>query len=219
MWRGCLGTENGFGKMLVPDACSLLFSAQVELNGKKLFEWLLGRYEVYVCSTVKYECFDLIQKNHVTIEDPNTFKRELSKKEVRNIDYTQCLEYLQDYCVENKLSDFSKLGDGEKNAMALGLHLSVKIDKPIIILTDDFEAEKTIVGILNEQKFAIPKSIPDIIIDLFKTDISIKENVARGALNDYFNLMKKAIEYERFKKRMKYNCRSFWEEKCGSKCH
>jgi hypothetical protein len=214
-----LATETGFKEILVPDACSLLFSAQVELRGRRIFEWLLDHYEVKVCSVVKYECFNLIQKNRVTIDDPNTFKRELSKKEVRDIDCIQCLEYLKRYCVVNNIPEFPKIGDGEKNAIALSLYLNTKCGKTITFLTDDFDAIKTIAEILNEQKFAIHKSVPDIIIDLFKTDLTINENVARGALQTYYNLMKKAIVHERFEKRMKYNCRSFWEENCGLNCH
>ena len=205
--------------LCVPDACSLLFSAQVELEGKKIFDWLLDRYQIYVCPEVKYECFQNIQKSRVEIDNPQKFKREVSRNQVRsNIDYSDCLRYLEKYCDENEMSRFSKLGDGEKNSVALSLYLNTKFGKSIILLIDDYEAIKAIAPILEEQKFAIQKSVPDFIIHLFKTNIHLSENRVNGALQSYYNIMKRAVLHKTSKDRMRFNCRSFWVRECGQKC-
>jgi len=204
--------------VLVPDACSLLFSAQVELKGKTVFERLLEQYIVHVCTTVKYECFEQIQKGRVTLDDPSEFKREISRKEYRENGIMPCLDYLDEYCKENGLPTFSKLGDGERIALALSLYLSASLRMPIVFLCDDFGATGPIERILAEQKFAIQKSVPDVIMDIFRTDQSVAENQANGALNTYYNVMTRAAVHSRFKNRMKYNCRNYWEEKCAVMC-
>ena len=203
----------------VPDACSLLFSAQVELKGKEIFEWLFDRYEVYICPEVKYECFRNIQKGRVEMSNPGKFRREVSRKEVQSrIDYGECLEYLEKYCDEKGMSEFLKLGDGEKNSVALSLYLNTQLKKPILFLVDDYDALKIIAPILNEQKFAIQKSVPDFIINLFRTDLTLNENQVKGALQSYYNIMRSAALHKTFKNRMKLNCRSFWVQKCGVRC-
>ena len=214
-----LTTEPSCCKNLyVPDTSALLFSAQVELKGKNIFEWLLDRHNVYICSEVKYECFDIIQKDRVDLYNPQKVKRYISKNEMPNRDYSDCLGYLKKYCVENELRKFLKLGSGEKNSVALSLYLSIKYDKPIILLIDDYGAEKTIASLLEERKFAIVKAVPDLIINLFQTNYDLNENQVRGALQSYYNIRRYAVVNDVFKKRMKFNCRSFWFEECGLKC-
>jgi len=133
-------------------------------------------------------------------------------------DYSECLKYLEEYCREKELSKFSKLGDGERESLALSLHLNVSLRQPVIFLTDDFEAMDVFAKILEDQKFAIQKSVPDIIIDLFQTNLNLHENETRGALSSYYNIMQKAIKHRIFKDRMKFNCRSFWSQYCASRC-
>ena len=205
--------------LCVADACSLLFSAQIELKGKNILEWLLDRNHIYIHPEVKYECFDKIQKGRVDLSDPQQFKRHISKNEFRNIDISDCLTYLEKYCDENGFSDFSKLGLGEKNSAALSLYLSINQKKPTILLTDDYEAEKTITPILQEQKFAIIKAVPDFIIYLFQTNYDLTENQIIGVLQSYYSIRRKPVVVRHlFDKRMKFNCRSYWIKECGLKC-
>jgi len=129
------------------------------------------------------------------------------------------LSYLEKYCDKKGFSTFSKLGLGEKNSVALSLYLSINQRKPIILLTDDYEAEKTITPILQEQKFAIIKAVPDFIIHLFQTNYGLTENQIRGVLQSYYSVRPKPVVVKNiFDKRMKFSCRSFWIKECGLKC-
>jgi hypothetical protein len=202
----------------VPDACSLLFSEQVELEGKAIFDWLLEQYQVYICPIVKQECFEVIQKQRVELDAPYAFKHKVSAKLVWNKDYAECLKYLDRYCTEKELHKFSELGEGERESLALSLHLSLNLRQPVVFLTDDFEAMDVFAKILVDQKFAIQKSVPDIIINLFQTNLSLQENKINGALSSYYNIMRKAIMHPIFRDRMKFNCRSRWSRFCASRC-
>ena len=205
----------------VPDASSLLFSAQIELEGRTIFEWILDEFEVYINTQVKYECFQNLQKRKVVLPYfGNKFKREISKREkkTRDFEYEKCLTYLERYCNENQASNFLKLGPGEKHCVALSLFINAKYDKPVTFLTDDFESIKIISPILNEYKFAIQKSIPDFLINLLKTNRVSNDNHIRGALQTYYNIMKKAVVHNKFKKRMRFNCHSYWIKNCGLRC-
>jgi hypothetical protein len=143
---------------------------------------------------------------------------KVSAKLVWKKDYTECLKYLESYCSEKKLNKFSELGDGERESLALSLHLNVSLRQPVIFLTDDFEAIDVFAKILADQKFAIQKSVPDIIINLFQTNLNLHENKINGALSSYYNIMQKAIMHQIFKDRMKFNCRSYWSQFCASRC-
>jgi hypothetical protein len=204
----------------IPDACSLLFAAQVEINGKNIFEWLLERYDVRICPEVKYECAATIRRGGVELYNSQKFNNQVAKKLVNNIDYSRCLEYLDSYCEQQKdTSGFLSLGDGERNSLALGLFLNAREAKPVIILTDDFGAIKIFDRIVAEQKFAIQMSIPDVIISLFKTDTSLAQNVIQGALQSYYHIRKnEALLHEVFRKRMHFACRDFWLQTCGANC-
>jgi len=205
--------------LCVADACSLLFSAQIELLGKNLLEWLLELNHVHICQEVKYECFDKIQKREVKLYNPQQFKRQISKNVLDNIDFSDCLNYLKTYCDQNGFPNFLDLGDGEKDSLALSLFLSINKKKPIIFLTDDYEAEETITPILLEQKFAIIKAVPDFMINLFQTNYGLTENQIRGVLQTYYSIRPNPLAIKKiFNRRMKFNCRSYWLEECGLKC-
>jgi hypothetical protein len=201
----------------VADACSLLFSAQIRLKGQSVFDWLLNKYDVYICSTVKYECLDKIQRNRVVIPDTVSFKRDLAMR-TSTLDCVECLRYLEAFCEEMGISKFLSLDEGEKHSIALALLLSVTLKKPVSILTDDFEAVEVFNEILNEQKFGIVQSLPDFIINVFKLNPAVDENITNGALQSYYNIMTKAILSITFKKRMRLSCRSLWFDKCGMRC-
>ena len=147
---------------------------------------------------MKQECFETIQKKGVELDAPFAFKNKVSGKLVWNKDYSECLKYLEEYCNQKELSKFSKLGDGERQSLALSLHLNVSLRQPVIFLTDDFEAMDVFAKILQDQKFAIQKSIPDIIISLFQTNLNLQENKVNGALSSYYNIMEKAYHAPNF---------------------
>ncbi len=209
----------GSKTLCVADACSLLFSAQIELKGRNILEWLLDRNHVYIHPEVKYECFDKIQNGRVELSNPHHFKRDISRNEFRDTDIDHCLSYLEKYCDKNGFSNFSELGDGEKNSVALSLYLSINQRKPIILLTDDLEAEKTITPILQEQKFAIIRAVPDFIIHLFQTNYGLTENDILAVLQSYYCVRPKPVVVRNtFDKRLKFSCRSFWIKECGLRC-
>jgi hypothetical protein len=188
------------------------------LKGKKVFEWLLDQYHVYICSKVKYECFATIQSNRDDYEDPDNLKSGISKL-LWNADFEECLKYLDCYCAEKRLSKFLKIHDGERQSFALALHLSLKLRKPVILLTDDFDALEAYVEILGEQKFGIAKSLPDFIINVFQMTENLDENVTRGALQSYYHLIRRVDLCKKFfDERMKLSCRTFWLDNCYAKC-
>lgn len=205
--------------LCVADACSLLFAAQIELEGKTILDWLLDRNNLYVHPEVKLECFTQLQTERVSLLDPDYFKRQIKSMEFNNQDVTDCLNYLDNYCKEKSISNFSKLGVGERYCTALSLYLSVNQRKPVILLTDDYEAEQTIEEITQKLKFAITKAIPDIIIHLFQTTSDLSENQIYGVLQDYYSIRPRPILVKSiYDDRMKFNCRNYWLMNCGFKC-
>lgn len=202
----------------VPDACSLLFSGQVDLKGKEVSEWLLERYDVYIAPEVKYECFQTIQKEKVKLINTQKFKNHVSQKTVSDVEITHCLEYLSVYCVKNQVSEFQKQHPGEMESLALSLYLNGKFAKPITLLIDDFPTVEAFAKIIDDQKFAIQMSVPDIIISIFKTKADIDEMDATASLQTYYSIMKSAMHHKIFKTRFNNSCRNICFRKCAAQC-
>jgi len=202
----------------VPDTCSLLFSGQIELHGKEVFEWLLERYDIYIGPQVKEECFRIIDREKVDLINAQKFKNHVSQRTISEIDHGHCLEYLTDYCDKNDVSEFSKQHPGEMECLALSLYLNARLSKPIVLLTDDFPAMKAFTKIIEDQKFAIQMCVPDIIISIFKTESDIDENKTRASLLTYYSIMKQAMRKEIYKRRFRESCRNVWFQKCAALC-
>lgn len=202
----------------VPDACSLLFSGQVDLKGKEISEWLLERYDVYIAPEVKYECFQTIQREKVKLINTQKFKNHVSQKTVSDVEITHCLEYLSDHCVKNQVSEFQKQHPGEMESLALSLYLNGKFAKPITLLIDDFPTVEAFTKIIDDQKFAIQMSVPDIIISIFKTKADVDDMDATASLQTYFSIMKSAMRYRIFKARFNNSCRNICFRKCAAQC-
>lgn len=202
----------------VPDASSLLFSGQVELKGKEISEWLLERYDVYITPEVKYECFQTIQKEKVKLINTQKFKNHVSQRTVPDVEIGHCLEYLSDYCCKNKVSEFQKQHPGEMESLALSLYLNGKFAKPITLLIDDFPAVAAFAKIIDDQKFAIQMSVPDIIISIFKTEADIDEMETAASLQTYYSIMKFAMRHKTFKMRFNNSCRNIFFQKCAAQC-
>jgi hypothetical protein len=116
------------------------------------------------------------------------------------------------------MSDFPKQHLGEMHSLALSLHLNAKLKKPIVLLIDDFPAIQAFAKTIDDQKFAIQMSVPDVIINFFKTEPALDENETAASLQTYFNIMTKAIHYKTFKMRVEQSCRNILFKKCGVKC-
>ena len=202
----------------VPDASSLLFSGQVELKGKEISEWLLERYEVWITPQVKYECFQTIQTEKVELISTQKFKNHVSQRTVSDVEIGHCLEYLSDYCCKNQLSEFQKQHKGEMESLALSLYLFGKFAKPITLLIDDFPALKAFTTIINDQKFAIQMSVPDIVISIFKTEADVDENDTNASLQTCYNIMKHAMRHQTFRMRFNNSCRNICFKKCAAQC-
>lgn len=202
----------------VPDASSLLFSGQVELKGKEISEWLLERYDVYITPKVKHECFQTIQTEKVKLISTQKFKNHVSQRTVSDVEIGHCLEYLSDYCCKNQVSEFQKQHPGEMESLALSLYLNGKFAKPNTLLIDDFPAVEAFAKIINDQKFAIQMSVPDIIISIFKTEADIDEMDTAASLQTYYSIMKSAMRHKTFKMRFKNSCRNICFQKCAAQC-
>lgn len=202
----------------VPDTCSLLFSGQIKLHHKEVLEWLLERYEVYIGPEVKEECFRQIDTKKAEVVNPQKFKNYILQRVIQETEYRRCLQYFTDYCEKNDVSAFSKQHPGEMECLALSLYLNMRLSKPIVLLTDDFPAIKAFSGIIEDQKFAIQMCIPDVIINIFKTELNVDENETRASLLDYYHIMKQAVREEMFKRRFEKSCRNVWSQKCASVC-
>jgi hypothetical protein len=202
----------------VPDACSLIFSGQIELGGKEIFEWLLERYDIYIGPQVKEECFRTINREKTELINAQKFNNHVTQRTISEIDHGRCLEYLIDFCDKNDVSEFSKQHPGEMECLALSLYLNARLAKPIILLTDDFPAIKAFAKLIEDQKFAIQMCVPDIIISIFKTELDINENETRASLLTYYNIMKQAMRKEIYKRRFKESCKNVWYEKCAALC-
>ena len=202
----------------VVDTCSLLYAAQIQLKNVKVFDWLLEKYKVFVCPTVKFECLDNIQRNRVQLEDPARVKSEISNLNFED-DCPQCLEYIDEFCNRKGLTKFFKVDDGERHTFALAMYLSINLKEPLVLMTEDLAALEAFNEILTEQKFGVAKSLPDFIINLFQSTESIDENGTRRAIQSYYNIATKAPLRKRiFDPRMELNCRSFWIENCANSC-
>lgn len=202
----------------VPDACSLLFSGQIKLGCKEVFEWLLERYDIYIGPQVKEECFRTIDKEKVELINAQKFKNHVSQRTISEIDHRRCLDYLTDYCDKNDVSEFSKQHLGEMECLALSLYLNARLLKPVVLLTDDFPAIKAFTKIIDDQKFAIQMCVPDIIISIFKTELDINENETTASLLTYYSIMKQAMRNKIFKRRFNESCRNVWFQKCAALC-
>jgi hypothetical protein len=202
----------------VPDASSLIFSGQVELKGKEVLEWLLEHYTVYISPEVKVECFNRIQKDRPELINLQKFKNHVSQRVALNVNYKHCLEYLIEHCCKNQMLDFPKQHPGEMHSLALSLYLNAKLKKPIVLLIDDFPAIQAFAKTINDQKFAIQMSVPDIIINFFKTEPDLDENETAASLQTYYNIMTKAVHYKTFKMRFEQSCRHILFQKCSIKC-
>jgi hypothetical protein len=188
------------------------------MNGKKVFDWLLDKYQIYISPKVRIECLSQIQKVEEDFEDPAYLKSELLKM-VNNADFRECLDYLDLYCTKKKLLKFQKVHPGERHNFALAFHLSMRLRKPVILLTDDFDALKAYDELLGELKFGIAKSLPDFIINTYQTTEELEENITTGALQDYYNLMKRVdLRKKIYDDRMKWSCRMYWLDNCFAKC-
>lgn len=196
----------------------MLFSGQIELKGKEISEWLLERYDVYVAPEVKYECFQTIQRENVELISTQKFKNHVSQRTVSDVEIKHCLEYISDYCVKNQVSEFQKQHPGEMESLALSLYLNGKFAKPVTLLIDDFPAVEAFAKIIDDQKFAIQMSIPDIIISIFKTKADIDDMDATASLQTYYSIMKSAMRHKIFKKRFNESCRNVWFQKCAALC-
>ena len=202
----------------VPDASSLLFAGQIELKGKEIFEWMLERYNFYISSEVKDECFDKIQKKRVELINTQKFKNHVSQNVVSDIDYENCWKYLVEKCCKNQESEFPKQHPGEMSSLALSLYLNAKFARPIVLLIDDVPAMKAFAKIIDDQKFAIQMSIPDIIISFFKSEPDLNENDTAASLQTYYNIMTGAMRYMIFKTRFEQSCRNIWFQQCSAQC-
>jgi len=202
----------------VLDTCSLLYSAQIQLKNKELFEWLLNRYQVYICSEVKYECFDKIQKGRVEVEDPERLKCEISRL-MYNANVQECLNYLDHYCSRKNFLKFFSVQEGERRSFALALFLSLNLREPVVVLTDDFGALDAFNEILAEQKFAVAEMLPDFMINLFQTTENIEERIIHNALRSYYSIATRPdLRRTIFDERIELICRSLWTTNCGARC-
>lgn len=202
----------------VPDACSLLFSGQIKLHNKEVLEWLIEKYDVYIGPEVKAECFRKIKTGEVKVINTQKFKNHILQRLIDETEYKHCLEYFADYCEKNDVSEFSKQGPGEKECLALSLYVNTRLSKPVVLLTDDFPAMKAFEVIIEEQKFAVQMCVPDVIINIFKTELNVEDNETRASLLDYYSIMQQAYRQEMFKKRFEKSCRNVWSSKCASLC-
>lgn len=202
----------------VPDACSLLFAGQVELKSKEVLEWLLERYDIYIPPTVKIECFNAIQRDSIELINEQKFKNHISQRTLSDRMFGHCVDYLTDYCNKFGVSEFSEQHPGEMECLALCVYLNAQLGKPITFLTDDFAAIDSFAQFINDQKFAIQMCVPDIIINIFKTDLSVDENETSASLQTYYNIMKQAMQHKIFKARFNQSCRTVWFQKCASMC-
>jgi len=86
------------------------------------------------------------------------------------------------------------------------------------LLIDDFPAVKAFAKIIDDQKFAIQMSIPDIIINFFKTEADIDDMDATASLQTYYSIMKSAMRHKIFKARFNNSCRNVYFDKCAAQC-
>lgn len=210
--------ETNCKNICVPDASSLIFSGQVELKGKEVLEWLLERYTIYISPEVKFECFNTIRDDRPELINLQKFKNHVSQRVVLGVNYKHCLEYLTKYCCKDQMLEFPKQHPGEIHSLALSLYLNAKLKKPIVLLIDDFPAIEAFAKTIDDQKFAIQMSLPDIIINFFKTEPDLDENETAASLQTYFSIMTKAVHYRTFKMRFEQSCRNLLSEKCNVRC-
>lgn len=202
----------------VIDTCSLLYAAQIQLKNHKIFDWILDRYQVYICPKVKTECINNIQKGHVVLDDPENFKRIVTEH-LFKYDFQECLTYLDEYCSKKEIFKFQKVQEGERQSLALALFLSINLREPVILLTDDLDALEVFNTILGQQKFGIAKALPDFIVTLFQSTESLEDYVAGRAFQNYYSIATRAdLRKSMFGDRMKLSCRILWFQNCNLRC-
>jgi len=103
-------------------------------------------------------------------------------------------------------------------SLALSLYLNAKFAKPIVLLIDYFPAIEAFAKIIDDQKFAIQMSLPDVIIGFFKTEPDLNEKEPAASLQTYYNVMTGAIRHKTFKTRFEQSCRNTWFQKCSAQC-
>lgn len=216
----------------IMDTGSLLFSFRLDCPPRLVIDRVDQAFDLFFPYKVYKEYKGKLIKGQLKSYDsvrPDIdlfFRRKI--KEDRIIQekvYFYCLKYVHRWFnLIGKQEEYYTLGEGEKHCIALGLHLSRRNRKCLIVMTDDFNARDAGIDVFAcRQQLGLVRSLLGTMVFIYFTNRDITELYIRGLVNDYFNLNRpKSTSMLSFRKKIiediKWSCRRQSYQKCRLSC-
>jgi hypothetical protein len=218
--------------LCIMDTDSLLFSFKLECPPKGVIDRFDKQFDLFFPRKVVQEYRGGIRsgklKNYDDVKsDIDLFidQKDRAGRIVDDAIYSDCLKYVKRWFdLTGKQEIFYTLGDGEKHCVALGLHMSRKNKKCLVVMTDDFRARNAGVDVfVDKQQIGLISSLLTGMLFVFFVSTDLSGSYMRGLVNDYFDLNKPKTQNMRNLKDeilddIKFSCKEQHFRDCGLSC-
>jgi len=216
----------------IMDTDSLLFSFRLDCPPKRVIDRVDHQFDLFFPYEVLEEYKNRVRKgqlksyDYVKSDIDLFFARKIKEdKVVKEEIYSHCLKYLHRWFnLIGMQNEYYTLGEGEKHCIALGLHMSRKDKKCLIIMTDDFEARNAGIDLFAyRQRMGLVSSLLGTMVFIYFVNRDISGLYMLGLVNDYFTLNTPKSAFMRdFKKKIlediKWSCKMQSSLRCKLSC-
>lgn len=213
----------------VMDTDSLLFSFKLDCFPKRVikrfdehFNLFFPRkvFEEYKVSS-RDKTYDDVRLDMDLFLKQKEEKNRIIEKEV----YSHCVGYVERFFnLLEKQKEYHSLGEGEKHAAALGIYMSHRMRRCLVVMTDDFRAREAGIDFLvSSNHVGLLDSLLGAMTFIYCVSTDISQEKMQILVNDYFELNPPKHEsMVRFKERILKDvnccCRTQSRKSCSLGC-
>jgi hypothetical protein len=214
------------------DTDSLLFSFRLDCPPRRVIDRFDKQFELLFPRKVVEEYENNLRsgrlKSYDSVKSDIDLFLDQKIKAGKVVDervYSNCLKYVKRwFSLIGKQKEYNSLGEGERHCIALGLYMSHRNKKCLVVMTDDLPARDAGIDLfVCRQHIGLISSLLTTMLFIYFVNTDLSDLYIRGLVNDYFNLNPpKSPNVLSFRDNIlediKFSCREQHFRKCGLSC-